>query len=270
MSKKTNNKKMLYQLEKEIKKLEIDIKYTRLRNLEIRMLRDLKIALRTGQLLAPYTVAFGIIFGIFSFAGNSPFVKDEVKQNLRTKKEFDSLGNVRYVEQYAEFDNDKWTLFHTEKWKDIGDGLYARIIDKYIIDSKMTEEVIAKIVNGNEVSSLEELFGKPDSSYVEKKNNLTEEELNENATLKAIIYLEDINDYAMVRETISDNIGCSVLYLVCGAFTSLMICMVRGSYSSFNYADCVNNIKERYTKLDVETLKKKLEIKKSNYERLTR
>lgn len=269
MSRKTNNKKMLYQLEKEIKKLEYDVNHAKLKNIEIRALRNLKIALRTGQLIAPYAATWGIIFGIFSALGNVPFVRDDVKQNLQTKK-FDSLGNVRYEEQYAKFKDTKWTLFYTDKWQDVGEGLYAREVKKYEINSKMTEDAITKVVNDNDVSSLDELLGKPRSSYVEKKNNLTISELEEDACMRAIIYSTDINDYIVVKESVNNNIGGSFVYIFFDFISSLAIYGFRKTLSSFDYKDCIYNIKRSNPKVDVETLKKKLELKKSNYERLTR
>ena len=260
---------MLYQLEKEIKKLEYDVNHAKLKNIEIRALRNLKIALRTGQLIAPYAATWGIIFGIFSALGNVPFVRDDVKQNLQTKK-FDSLGNVRYEEQYAKFKDTKWTLFYTDKWQDVGEGLYAREVKKYEINSKMTEDAITKVVNDNDVSSLDELLGKPRSSYVEKKNNLTISELEEDACMRAIIYSTDINDYIVVKESANNDTGISLVYIFCDFMSSLAVYGIISKVSSFYYKDCISDIKRNSKKVDIDMLKKKLEIKKSNYERLTR
>ena len=99
-------KKLLY-LKKEIKELESQIKYG---NAKIYALRGLKILLRTGQLIAPFAVTAGITIGGFAAFGLTPFYRDKCKQKLQMMKELDSFGNIRYEQQYDEYENSKNTI----------------------------------------------------------------------------------------------------------------------------------------------------------------
>ncbi len=261
-------KKMLIEMQKEIKKLEKEINHPTISNAKIYSLRGLKIMLRTGQLIAPFAVTAGITVGIFSVAGRTPFYRDKYKQKLEMMKEIDSLGNIRYEEQYEEYENSTNVIFYYNKWNFIEDNLYSRNIEVYKIDD-LTEEKILKLLN-NDIVSLREILGEPISKKKETKNNLSEEELHSDSFLKAMIYSKFDDDFIMVKESLKDNIATTLLWVLLTILAESLPLSWRCYESDFNYGYCIDRIKRNHPTIDIEDLTKKLEIKRNNYDRLTR
>ena len=262
-------KKLLLQMEKEIRELQMDIKHSKISNAKINALRALKISLRFGQLIAPFVVTAGITIGGFAALGGTPFYRDRHKQNLEMMKKFDSFGNIIYEQQYDDYAVTKNTISYYGKWTNSKDGFYSRNVEIYSIGN-ITEETIMKLVNENNISSLQEVLGEPISNKTETKNNLTEEELACDSYLQAFIYSEFEDDYIMVKESIDDNIAITFLWIVMTILCELIPIVWRISGSTFNFGDCVKKIKSKYPHVDTEELARRLEIKRSNYDRLTR
>ena len=261
-------KKMLLEMRKEITKLENEIKHSKIGNAKVYALRGLKTALRTGQLIAPFTVTAGITIGVFAAFGGTPFYRDDHKQKLEMKKELDSLGNIRYEQQYKEYKNSKSVISYYSKWNFVEDNLYSRDIETYGIGD-ITEEQILKLIN-EDVESLREVLGEPISKKKETKNNLTEEELQNEPFLQAMIYSKIDDDFIMLKESSGDNIGITLIWVLITVMVELISTIWRSGFSDFDYGNCIQKIKEKHPTIDVEELTKKLEIKRSNYDRLTR
>lgn len=261
-------KKLLLQMEKEIKELEMQIKHSRITNVKINTLKTLKISLRAGQLIAPFVVTVGITFGIFSIFGGTPFYRNKQKQNLNMMKEFDNLGNIRYEQQYEDYKELKGTISYYSKWMSSTDGFYSRDIKLYSIED-ITEETIMKLINENNIGSLEEVLGEPILKKTETKNNLTEDELASDSYLQALMYSELENDYIMVKESIGDNVLLTILWVVITLLAEIIPLWWREN-SDFDFGDCVSEIRRKHPALDVEELTKKLELRRANYNRLTR
>lgn len=263
------NKKLLLQMKKEIDELEEKIKYSKIDNTKIYMLKGLKIMLRTGQLIAPFVVTAGMIIGVFSVLGLTPFYRDEKKRNLQMKKELDSFGNIRYEQQYEEYEDSKNVISHYSKWNFVEDNLYSRDIEIYSMND-ITEEQILKLINENNICSLQEVLGEPISKKTETKNNLSEEELQGGSFLQAMIYSKIDDDFIMVKESLADNIGLTLIWVLATLSAELLPLLWRTDVSNFDYGYCIEEIKEKHPTIDVNFLTKKLEIKRSNYDILTR
>lgn len=261
-------KKMLLEMKKEINKLENEIKYRKLTNIEIYALRSMKIMLRTGQLIAPFAVTAGITFGAFSAYGGIPFYRDSSKHELEMMKEIDSLGNVRYEQQYEEYENSNNVITYYSKWSFADNNFYSRDIETYAIGD-ITEETMLKLIN-EDVKSLREVLGEPILKQKETRNNLLEEELQYNAFLQARIYSKFKENFIIIKETSDDNIKETLLWVLATIFAEIIPFSYRTLISKFKYKQCIKKIKEKYPTVDVEELTKKLEIKRSNYNRLTR
>jgi len=261
-------KKMLLEMQKDINKLENEIKYSKIGNAKIYALRGLKIVLRTLQLIAPFAVTAGITIGGFAAFGGTPFYRDKHKQKLEMMKELDSLGNIRYEQQYEEYENSKSVISYFSKWNFVEDNLYSRDIETYAIGD-LTEEQILKLIN-DDVESLHEVLGEPISKKTETKNNLSEEDLQSEPFLQAMIYSKFDDDFIMVKESSGDNIGITLVWALVTALAEIIPVLWREESSDFDYRYCIKKIKEKHPTIDVEELTKKLEIKKSNYDRLTR
>lgn len=274
--KRLEQRKLLIQMKKEIDTLEFDIKHSSLRNAKMGAIKNLKIYARALQLVAPYIVTAGIVAGGFAFFGDIPFYpNDEMKAYSNIMTEFDNAGNIRKEQQYASFkdeddytlDSDDGLLYYYSKWEKMDDGLYSRVVQTYSIEK--TYEDIIKLF-GKKDLNLEDILGEPDSSVTEIKNNLTEEELQEEAFIQAIVYSEDEGDYIMRKQTVEENLWFSLAYIVLVGILDLIVRSVRRTYSSFDFSRCVNEIKSKYQPFDIDVAKKQLELKKDNYNRLTR
>ena len=64
--------------------------------------------------------------------------------------------------------------------------------------------------------------------------------------------------------------GFSAIYVLITVFVELLPLFYRSDISKFDYDDAVYKIREKYTKVDVEKVKKLLEIKRDNYNRLVK
>lgn len=86
-----------------------------------------------------------------------------------------------------------------------------------------------------------------------------------------MIYSKFDDDFIIVKESSSDNIGLTLICLVVTLLALKIPYMYRiVGNSRFDYGYCVEEIKRKHPTIDVEELTKKLEIKRSNYDRLTR
>lgn len=265
------NKKLLLQMNADISKIERKIKYSKVTNFKNNTIKGLKISLRFGQLIMPYAIVASIITGgIKLMGGGLPFYRDELESRANITKYFDSLGNVRYEKQYKNFfeevSNDN-LLLHYNKWQQTNDGYYERTVETYALDDISQKEVLKLFEKEN--LNLKELFGEPTIKR-EIKSNLADEEKNEEPFLEAIMYSKDSNDYIMVKETFGNDMSIIAVDVFLVGCVVCIVQLVRSKASNFKFSECVRKIKEKYPPVDVETLTKKLEIKKENYNRLMR
>lgn len=262
-------KKLLLEMKKEVEDLERQIKYNKLVNLKNALIRTTLINGRRLQWLAPFILTACITAGGAKLIGMGfPFYRDDVEEFLYTKKEFDNTGNIRYEEQYGKFDSITSQINHYTKWEDAGNGFYTRRVESYQL-SDITDEKVLSLFE-KDTLTIEDIFGNKVSSVKENKNNLTEEELMQEEYLEATIYKKDENDYIMVKESIDNNIGFTAIYVLITFLAELFPAIYRSDISKFDYSDAVYDIKEKYTKVDVEKVKKLLEIKRDNYNRLVK
>lgn len=274
--KRLEQKKLLIQMKQEIDSLESEIKHSSLVNTRIKAIRNLKITARALQLVAPYMVTAGIVAGGFTLLGDIPFYpNDEWKIHSKVMTEFDNAGNIRTEQQYDSFkvngdtvDNSDSMLYYYSKWEKSDGGFYSRTVQTYSIKKKSIEDIMELFKK--EDLKLEDVLGEPSSNIKETKNNLTEDEIQEESIIKAVIYKEDEDDYIIHKETVGENIGLSVLYLLVAALAELAPLWFRSEVSSFDFSDCVDEIKRKHQPLDIDTITKKLELKRDNYDRLMR
>lgn len=256
---------MMLKLQKEIKELEHKKEIRKGLNKSINIKRNFLIALKISLHSLPYILSTSIILLFCNFISGFPKGNKKVYLNIMT--ELDSQGNVRYERQYGSFESDNFMCSYS-KWF-LEDGLYSRIIKTYNIESKTKEELMALLEKDD--LSLEDVFGKPISNIKESKENLTEEEINEEAFIKLAIYEEDKNDYIIQKLSTEDIITGSALFIMLVTLVNLLICILRNDFC--NYKELIEKIKEKYPDENPEALEElqlKLKIKKDNYERLTR
>ena len=255
--------KLLLQLEKDIQNLQNDIHNCFTKNKKINKLKRIKYILLFIRFILPYVIAASISFEILNFFKINPFILDERKIYLEIMKEIDSFGNIRYEEQYDSFDS-VGKISYFGKWHQEENNFYSREIKTYV-PKNIEEDKLNKIINNKDITSLEEILGKPEVKK-ETKNNLTEEEINSEPFLQAVIYGTVDDDYIIVKETSVDNTPEIILY-----FLVVLLCIACiTTLRKFNYKDRLEDIKEKYPLIDLDELKKKLEIRYANYDRLVR
>ena len=190
--------------------------------------------------------------------------------------EFDNVGNMREEQKYGKFKDGKGNslnssdnvLYYYSKWEKGTGGLYSRTVKTYSVEKKSYEDIMELFKK--EDLRLEDVLGEPSSNIKETKNNLTEDEIQEESIIKAVIYKEDEDDYIMRKETVGENIGLSVLYLLVTFLAEFVPLFFRSECSSFDFSGCVDEIKRKHQPLDIDTITKKLELKRDNYNRMMR
>lgn len=272
LRKKINSqkKKILKELRQEITTLEEKIEHEKQINKIITTKRNIKISLCYIQWLAPYILTAGLMaYGFKSLGYGLPFYNnDNLKISSRKMKEFDNLGNVRYEQQYADFESQINTISYYHKWQKDNNGFYTRTIETYELDKL------------NELDELEiiELFTKENSlnlnnpTYVKKETiyNPTEEELSKEEYFKVVIYSVDEEDYIIRKETTEENLVVTITYISFTLLLEIILANLRTATSKFNLKRSITKIKEKYPNINNEVLIKKLAIKKDNYNTLTK
>lgn len=261
--------KLLLRLQKEIQYLEFAIKHPKVANLNNDLLRRLNITFCTTRFLAPYVLTAGLVTSTFTFMGNIPFYpNDGLRFYSYVMMEFDSLKNVRYEQQYTPFDYSQDMVYAYSKWKAQPDGFYVRTIDSYKVQDQTYEDLVALFMQDD--ISLEEVFGASISNTKEIKPVLSENELQEEAFLQAVIYRQDKSDYIVRKETERENFLVSIGYVIITIIAESVPLRFRKKLSSFCYRENICKIKEKYPQMNENELKRKLKIKRDNYARLTR
>ncbi len=267
--KKLKQQKLLYQLKDEIDTLEKEIKYQKIKNLKISIIRNSKITANTIRAITPYTISLMLVTGGFkAITGGYPFICDnEKKIPASITREIDSLGNINETKKYTTQTQESQEIYLYKNWKynDIREE-YIRNIELYELNN-LDEKELENLITLDE-TELTELFGNPEYYSTEAINTLNKEE--KRPYIKIITTKEDNNDYITKKETLTENIIGTVVYLyslIIAEFTTLLYATVN---QKNNYREKNDIVKMNYPYINKEINIKKLEIKKENYNRLTR
>lgn len=244
------NQELINNMKQEIKTMEFKINH-------YSTVKKLKIFKGITKIATPYILTAGIVFGVFSLF-DSGYIKQ--KKNLNIKTIRDSNGNVRTEEKYADFDKNDNILIYYTKWQKDNDSYYRRV-DTYVLGD-IKEESIEKMLDGN-ITNINEVLGNPFNSVIERQNK-DDIDINEKNYIEIISYDKDENNFIYVKEDAEDNF-----------FKTFYFCFITLIISGSIFV-CTENLREKILKemresdfvLDEE--KKKLKIKKANYDRLMR
>ena len=263
-----NNDDFIEIINKDINKIEKLIDDVNITNKKIKILRKLKYSLCFFRLILPYVCGPALLAVLFSSTQMTPFIIDDYNITLKVKEEMDSFGNKRYYQTYKGFGDAAGSISFKDKWVRNEDGTYSRNIKTYSI-GKVELDNVRKIVEDNEITSLEEIFGKPNDEMIEIGNNISLEEMSSPASLEAVVYYADKDTVKVYKETIGENIYTSLIYIVFSMVTELPAIAFRNN-NHFNFSDRIDNINNSLPLSNVEELRKKLEIKEENQERILR
>lgn len=266
---KKKENKLFLQLKKEVNDLEKQIKYSKLNNFKLSLIKNLKISLKIVQLITPYIVTSGIIAGGLKLAGGGmPYYLDNIKVYSHTMSELDNEGNLRTEQKYDSFDNEQNILSYCSKWEHNEDGTFSRKKENYNL-SKFSLENINEIFE-KDCTELEEIFGPPKTSVIETSNNIDIKELNKSGYIQVIIYDEDKDNFIIAKESTPSNIAISILHLFLTIIAGCCVGGIRKKISKFDFLECISKLKEKYKSPDLDEIVKKLEIKTDNLNRLMR
>ena len=255
-------------LQKEIKALEKDIKSLEEKNKRIKFIRNLEIGRKVGCFVFPYVVSAGLIFeGIWVATGKVPFIIDDVKEYLYTQTEIDSLGNERILKKYGEFQNITDYVTYYTKWEDMG-GDYTRCIKTYSLGKFDYKKALSWLEEDNIL--LDEILGEPMEVMWEKKEELTREELSQDEYIKIVLYKRDKKDSIIVKEYFGENILWSLLDILLTGMSFVLIKNVQEDVFDYKLKEKIEEVLRSYTFKDGTLLRKRLEIRKENYDRLIR
>lgn len=256
---------------KEVDRLKFEIKVLewKIQNYDLishsnNIIKNLKVYSGIFRSLAPYLLTVGIVTSGFKIVtGTYPFYRDDIKKYSHIKSELDSLGHIKYEQQYDAFDNETNLLYHYSKWYQ-KDNKYYRTVDIYEI-KKLSEDNIIELLNSKDIN-LESILGKRVSSNIEENIYVNEN----NEYFEAILYNEDKNDYIVVKEAILKNILCSILYIFVLELIEMVPFVYCNTYSKFDLKKYLNDVESRECNFTKNNLIKLLKIKKQNYERLSK
>ena len=248
-----------------IKEIEDQLENAKYHNLKNKLLLNLSKGLINSRKFVPYLLITGITFSVFSFFASVPFVKDTKRQNLWLKKEIDSNGNIAVEEQYEKIDNPS-EISYISGWEPSSDGYYERKIVTYNIKT-LNNEDIERIVLENDIS-LSSILGDPKISKVEKKNNVTEEELNQGPFIRAVIYDESLDRYSYIEESAATNNQLTIVWLLIEGLLCGTYALYDKTYRDYKLKDRLYELEDKYAPLDVNQLTRKLEIRKETYQRM--
>lgn len=266
LSKKKND--LLYEMKKEIDTLQNNHDHSVLVNSKIVLIRSLKIISYLLKRFYPYLITAGVSFMIMKSVNKAPFINDDIKRNLEIKKQFDSMGNVRYETQYQPYDSDNIIKVYS-KWTLGEDGFYTREVKSYYA-FKFNIDQIEEIVENNK-TTVGMVLGEPYVIQTEKKNNITYDELMSDAYVEAIIYSVDENEYIIVREKGIEDAKAIMLWLFINIFIDIAIRELINKKRNLETLDeLICKLKIKYPFVDYGELEKIIEIKKENYKRLVR
>lgn len=228
--------------------------------------RNVNISICKGKLIFPYVLTTGICLGIGSAIGATPFIPDKEKNHLKQMEELDSCNNIRYERQYECFDNGKNSITYYSKWILNSDGKYHRDVKVYDI-GEMSKDRIKYLLNGSYTKTPEELFGNPIINKMEIKNNILEKDAQMGSYIQARFYSEDDDDYIWVNESINNNIMETIVWMIIYYICVKFIRIVRYCFP-FEYDKKIKEIEKKYSCKEKSDLKKQLEIRTDNYNRL--
>lgn len=253
---------LIYKLWEEVDRLEYLIKkykFLKFRNL---LIKRLKVVSKVLKLVTPYLVAVSLVSGIYITE------HEDNKQYLYTRKKYDEDKNVIYLEELQGQDLNLFNrLSYYGKWRIDEDGSYTRDVLVYDI-SKLNEEKLLELYDMKDIN-LDKLFGEPIVKYSETFLYLSSWELVKNNFYRADIYIKDKNEYIILEEEREEDVLLSLISIALLIESFAFISLFIGNQSYKELKETYYNMMNEEDKLEkIDILKRKLEISRSNYDRV--
>ena len=265
------NNSIIGKIDNSINDVNKDIKKINNINRKRICIRNIKIFKNILKLLLHPFLALCVSFSLSYFIFNDlPFVQQDRVNTMRYETIIDNQGNMSTDNHY---DDTNWfstpakkkntMIFKYGKWKKIDKG-YGRDYDGYVIGNLSLEQIKELFDNPDKI---DELYANSKTLLFEEKDEITDEELNQENYIKAIIHYEDTDDYYISPQNEEENIRDSVTFLV--------LLFGSGLFASSNVKDIIEKrqlsgqgiILEDYKKIDIDDIKKQFHEKRIAFER---
>ncbi len=233
---------------------------------ELKKRRFAMQSLITLKLAYPYLLDTGIVVGILSLIGATPFYRESTNVSLQTAKTINSLGNDKTVNLFTgeNLKKDGQVIYYS-KWNQNDEGYFERDIKKYDINN-MNDYVLEKLIAEPEtVDKLESIFGSAIVDAKEVKEHVEQEELNTPAYIETTIYSKDNNQVMKIKESVNTNEVETLMAILLTLITCGMIKVYRETrgYNKDLVKKDRNKINEQYLS-KVYKLNRKYEKKSDN------
>lgn len=266
--------KMQDSINEDIKNIGNKIRNINIHNIECDLIRKAKVLGKFVLRALPYVIIANIILGFHLFVFREfPFYRDLEKHYPRHEVTLDKdvmIDNVEGIKQTRYNNAVKYTdgkAFYTTKWELGEDNKYHRLMKEYDV-SDFTPEELQKIVDKPEVELEDILYRyRSEKEEIKDKEELTPEELNKDDNVRFIYHYIDENDFVMEIQSPPNNIGFTLAYLILTIASSGVLFFSRRE-NNYNeeFIKELEKIKKRYTKTDIEEIKKLFKENKIKFE----
>ena len=186
---------LIKKVKDEIEEIEYIIKNEKKINKKNKMIKNLKITKNISLLLMPYIIVPMISYGVLAGINHSPIILEDIKENQKTIKKIDTLGNYSEYNQYEKVTDTYNVIYFYGRWHQ-KNGMYERKIKKYTINS---DKVINELIN-EDIDEVKELLNDENllennfitdinQEFIETKNDITNEE--KESYIEIILYYEN-------------------------------------------------------------------------------
>ena len=207
------------------------------------------------------------------FLNDVPFIRQDQVNTMRYEATIDNQGNMSLDNWYS---NTNWLstpakkkntwIYKYDKWEKT-DKEYYRNLDSYVIKENSLEKIKELF---DDPSKLEELYANSKVLLYETKDEITEEELNQENYMKAVLHYEDTDDYYIAPQDEEDNFRDSVSFLILLFGAEL--------FASANIRDMIERrihcgqdiIFEDYKKIDIDDIKRQFSKKRIEFEKTSK
>ena len=268
------NHSSLQEAETSYKLINKNIKKANRFNKFITCVRNIKIFGRFLQGGLPYIVVAGLTFTGQTLLGDVPFYPQKSEFKVAQHEQIiDNSGVIdEKITYIKEGTGDKNQIQYTTKWEKKSDGNYYRATQTYEVEN-FTAEHLKEMIN-DPTFNFEETFGRSKSNKyeVKKENELTKEELEEEAGFKIIYHYTDDLDVILGAQDVGENILLSVLYIIVTALVMGPVFYWRFEESDYDFMEHLDRIKTEAidSKIDIEEIKRLFNEKKIKFELVKR
>ena len=254
--------------EQEIKDVETQIENINKDNKKKKKIKNLKIKKLYLYLSIPFILLPGYFFMGFNTFHVTPFVIDKDKYFKTWKTDIDYLGNKNETIKYENSFLEKNKLYYSSGWYQREDGRYENEDRVYDVDYLSSDEIY-EIVQDNDEFKLVPL--KDHLLSTTKTIEKTEPKEGLESSIRAEIYGKDETDIIEEEETEKTNKISTLSYLglVCVGEYLLKKFYPKTSIYKYLKRD-IEETEEEYKPVSDETLIKRLNILRENFNVLTR